>query len=157
MAMIRVVQQKHGGKICNTLWCFCLKTSRFGRGGLSCSLKLTIKSVHHAKFLGAQVVINYSSQDKFLLIIVLRHVFNFISEILFIMYNNDVELRLPCQEGALGKDSQLSLVKIRNSMTKASKRIKRSFLKEEKVDRGKRRKVFRRGGHSFLLWISKKL
>ena len=61
MAMIRVEHQKHGGKICNTLWCFCLRTSRFGRGGLSCSLKLTIKSVDHAKFLGAQVVINYSS------------------------------------------------------------------------------------------------
>ena len=61
MAMIRVVQQKHGGKICNTLWWFCLRTSRFGKGGLSCSLKLTIKSVDHAKFQGAQVVINYSS------------------------------------------------------------------------------------------------
>ena len=48
------------------------------------------------------------------------------------MHNNDVELRLPCQEGALGKASQLSLVKIRKSMTKASKRIKGSFLKEEK-------------------------
>ena len=61
MAMIRVVQQKHGGKLCNTLWCFCLRTSIFGRGGLSCSLKLTIKSVDHDKFLGDQVVINYSS------------------------------------------------------------------------------------------------
>ena len=30
-------------------------------GYVSCSLKLTIKSVDHAKFLGAQVVINYSS------------------------------------------------------------------------------------------------
>ena len=39
MTMIRVVQQKHGGKICNTLWCFCLRTSRFERGGLSCPLK----------------------------------------------------------------------------------------------------------------------
>ena len=38
-----------------------------------------------------------------MLIIVLRHVFSFISAILFIMHNNDVELRLPCQEGALGK------------------------------------------------------
>ena len=38
-----------------------LETSRFGRGGLSCSLKLTIKSFDHAQFLGAQVVINYSS------------------------------------------------------------------------------------------------
>ena len=68
-----------------------------------------------------------------MLIIVLRHVFNFISAILFIMHNNDVELRLPCQEGALGKASQLSLVKIRKSMTKARKRIKGSFLKEEKA------------------------
>ena len=32
----------------------------------------------------------------------------------------------------MGKASQLSLVKIRKSMTKASKRIKGSFLKEEK-------------------------
>ena len=71
------------------------------------------------------------------------------------MHNNDVELRL--QEGALGKASQLSLVKIRNSMTKASKRIKGSFLKAEKEDRGKSRKVFQRGGHSSLLWISEKL
>ena len=62
--------------------------------------------------------------------------------ILFIMHNNDVELRLPCQEGALGKASQLSLVKIINSMTKESKRIKGSFLKAEKADRGKSRKVF---------------
>ena len=68
-----------------------------------------------------------------MLIIVLRHVFNFISAILFTMHNNDVELRLRCQEGALGKASQLSLVKIRNSMTKASKRIKGSFLKAEKA------------------------
>ena len=60
------------------------------------------------------------------------------------MHNNDVELRLPCQEGALGKASQLSLVKIRNSMTKASKRIKGSFLKAEKAERGKSRKVFLR-------------
>ena len=67
------------------------------------------------------------------------------------MHNNDVELRLPCQEGALGKASQISLVKIRNSMTKASMRIKGSFLKEEKADRGKIRKVFQRGGHTFLL------
>ena len=43
MAMIRVVQQKHGGQICSTLWCFCLRTSRFGRGGLSCPLKVAIK------------------------------------------------------------------------------------------------------------------
>ena len=149
--MIRVVQQKHGGKICNTMWCFCLRTSRFGRGGLSCSLKLTIKSVDHAKFLWAQFVINYSSQDKFLLIIILRHVFNFISVILFIMHNNYVELRLPCQEGTLGKSSQLSWVKIRMSMTKASRRIKGSFLKAEKVDRCKIRKAFQRGGRSFLL------
>ena len=73
------------------------------------------------------------------------------------MHNNDVELRLPCQEGALGKASQLSLVKIRKSMTKESKRIKGSFLKVEKVDRGKSRKVFQRGGHSFLLWSSEKM
>ena len=45
------------------------------------------------------------------------------------MHNNDVELRLPCQEGALGKASQLALVKIRKSMTKANRRIKGSFLK----------------------------
>ena len=61
MAMIRVVQQKHGGKIFYTLWCFWFRTSRFGRGGLSCPLKLMIKSVDHAKFLGAQSDINYSS------------------------------------------------------------------------------------------------
>ena len=53
-------------------------------------------------------------------------------------------------EGALGKASKLSLVKIRKSMTKASRRIKGSFLKAEKVDMGKIRKVFQRGGHSFL-------
>ena len=64
-----------------------------------------------------------------MLIIVLRHVFNFISEILFIMQNNDVEFRLPCQEGALGKASQLALVKIRKSMTKSNRRVKGSFLK----------------------------
>ena len=34
MTMIRVVQQKHGGKICSIVWCFCLRTSRLGRGGL---------------------------------------------------------------------------------------------------------------------------
>ena len=73
------------------------------------------------------------------------------------MQKNDVELRLPCQEGALGKSSQLALVKIRKSMTKAKRRIKRSCLKAEKEDRGKSRKVFQRGGHSFLLWISEKL
>ena len=73
------------------------------------------------------------------------------------MHNNDVELRLPCQEGALGKASQISLVKIRKSMTKASRRIKGSFLKVEKVDKGKIRKVFQRGGRIFLLWRSKKL
>ena len=73
------------------------------------------------------------------------------------MHNNDVELRLPCQEGALGKASQLSLVKLIKSMKKANKRIKGSFLKEEKADRGKSRKVFQRGGHNFLLWSSEKL
>ena len=92
-----------------------------------------------------------------MLIIVLRHVFNFISAILFIMHSNDVELRLPCQEAALGKVSQLSLVKIRNSMTKVSKRIKGSFLKAEKADRGKSKKSFQRGGHIFLLWSSEKM
>ena len=92
-----------------------------------------------------------------MLIIVLRHVFNFISEILFIMHNNDVELRLPCQEGTMGKASQLALVKIRNSMTKERRRIKGSWLKSEKANRGKSKKVFQRGGHSFLLWISEKL
>ena len=91
-----------------------------------------------------------------MLIIVLGHVFNFILAILFIMHNNDVELRLPCQEGALGKASQLSLVKIRKSMTKTSTRIKGSFLKVEKADIGKIRKVFQMGGHSFLLWSSEK-
>ena len=69
------------------------------------------------------------------------------------MHNNDVELML-CQEGAFGKASHLSLVKIRNSMTKVSKRIKGSFLKVEKADIGKSRKVFQRGGRSFLLWSS---
>ena len=44
-----------------------------------------------------------------MLINFLRHVFNFISEILFIIPNNDVELRMPCQEGALGKASKLVL------------------------------------------------
>ena len=58
------------------------------------------------------------------------------------MHNNDVELRLPCQEGALGKASQLSLVKIRKCMTKERKRRKGSFLKAEKAKRGKIRKVF---------------
>ena len=59
----------------------------------------------------------------------LRHVFNFISAILFIMQNNDVELRLPCQEGTMGKASQLALVKIRKSMTKENRRINGSCLK----------------------------
>ena len=67
-----------------------------------------------------------------MLIVVLRHVFNFISAILIIMHNNDVELRLPCQEGIMGKASQLALVKIRKSMTKAKRRINGSFLKEVK-------------------------
>ena len=60
------------------------------------------------------------------------------------MHNNDVELRLPCREGAMGKACQLSLVKIRKSMTKARKRIKGSFLKEEKAERSKSRKIFLR-------------
>ena len=64
-----------------------------------------------------------------MLISVFRHVFNFISEILFIMHNNDVELRLSCQKGTLEKASQLALVKIRKSMTKANKRINGSCLK----------------------------
>ena len=46
------------------------------------------------------------------------------------MQNNDVELRFPCRECALGKASQLALVKIRKSMTKENRRIKGSFLKE---------------------------
>ena len=53
------------------------------------------------------------------------------------MHNNDVELRLPCQEGTMGKASQLALVKIRNSMTKSNRRINGSFLKSIKS-----RKVF---------------
>ena len=57
------------------------------------------------------------------------HVFNFISSILFIMHNNDVELRLPCQEATMGKASQIALVKITKSMTKANRRINGSFLK----------------------------
>ena len=40
------------------------------------------------------------------------------------------------------KASQLSLVKIRKSMTKESKRIKGSFLKVEKAERAKSGKVF---------------
>ena len=67
-----------------------------------------------------------------MLLIVLRHVFNFISAILFIMRNNDVELRIPCQEGTMGKASQLALVKIRKSMIKANRRINGSFLKAVK-------------------------
>ena len=55
------------------------------------------------------------------------------------------------------KDSQLALVKIRKSMTKASKRIKGIFIKAKKADIAKSRKVFQRGGHIFLLWSSKKL
>ena len=74
-----------------------------------------------------------------MLIIVLRHVFNFISTILFIMHNNDVELRMPCQEGTMGKDSQLALVKIRNSMKKPSRRIKGSFLKAGKFLKERKR------------------
>jgi len=67
------------------------------------------------------------------------------------MHNNDVELRLPCQEGALGKASKLSLVKIRKSMTKERKRIKGSFLKAEKAERGKSRKVIFKERKSFLM------
>ena len=44
------------------------------------------------------------------------------------MQNNDVELRLPCQERAVGKYSQLALVKIKKSMTKTNRRIKGSCL-----------------------------
>ena len=73
-----------------------------------------------------------------MLIIVFAHVFNFISAILFIMHNNDVELRLPCQEGTMGKASQHALVKIRKSMTKEKRRINGSCLKE--VKRRKREK-----------------
>ena len=58
---------------------------------------------------------------------------------------------------ALGKASQLSLVKIRKSITKARNRIKGSFLKIEKIDRGKRRKLFQRGRCNFLSWSSEKL
>ena len=64
-----------------------------------------------------------------MLIIFLRHVFNFISAILFIMQNNDVELRFPCQEGTMGIASQLAFVKIRKSMTKANRRIEGICLK----------------------------
>ena len=53
------------------------------------------------------------------------------------MHNNDLELRLPCKEGTRGKDSQIALVKIRKSMTKANRKINGSFLKEVKS-----RKVF---------------
>ena len=56
-----------------------------------------------------------------MLIIVLRHVFNFISAVLFIMHNNDVELRLPCQEGALGKASKISLDGKMETMQKKEK------------------------------------
>ena len=48
------------------------------------------------------------------------------------------------------KATQLALVKIRNSMTKESKRIKGSCLKEEKADIGKNRKDFE-GKKSFLM------
>ena len=57
-----------------------------------------------------------------MLIIVLRHAFNFISTILFIMHNNDVELRLPCQEGALGKASKLVLNGKMETMQKKEKK-----------------------------------
>ena len=50
----------------------------------------------------------------------------------YIMHNNDVELRLPCYEGTMGKVSQISLVIIRNSMTKENKRINGSCLKAVK-------------------------
>ena len=56
-----------------------------------------------------------------MLTIVLRHVFNFISAILFSMHNNDVELRLPCQEGALGKASKLALDGKMETMQKKEK------------------------------------
>ena len=48
------------------------------------------------------------------------------------MHNNDVELRLPCQEGTMAKASQLALVKVRKSMTKENMRINGSFLKAVK-------------------------
>ena len=64
-----------------------------------------------------------------MLIIVLKSVFNFISSILFIMHNNDVELRFPCQEGTMEKASQFALVKIRKYMTKENRRINGSCLK----------------------------
>ena len=62
------------------------------------------------------------------------------------MHNNDVKLRLPCQEGTMGKASQLALVKIRKTMTKANRRIKGSCLNVEKIDRGKSRKYFKGEG-----------
>ena len=77
-----------------------------------------------------------------MLIIVLRHVFNFISAILFIMHNNDVELRPPCQEGTMRKASQLALVKIRKSMTKENRRINGSCLKVVKSTKREKHESF---------------
>ena len=79
-----------------------------------------------------------------MLIIVLRHVFNFISAILFIMHNNDVELRFPCQEGTMGKSSQLALVKIRKYMTKENRIKNLSFLKSVKSRQREKQESFRR-------------
>ena len=59
--------------------------------------------------------------------------------------------------GCIGESWSTFLGKNKKSMTKASKRIKGIFLKEERVDIGKSRKVFQRGRFSFLLWSSEKL
>ena len=52
----------HDEQICNTLECFCLRTSGFGREGLSCPhIFGTLKVLTMIKFLGAQIEINYYS------------------------------------------------------------------------------------------------
>ena len=52
----------HDEQICITLECFCLRTSRFGRGGLSCPhIFGTLKVLTVIKFLGSQIEINYYS------------------------------------------------------------------------------------------------
>ena len=62
------------------------------------------------------------------------------------MKTNDVEIRLPCQEGALGKYSQLApLVKNKKFHDKSSRENKGKFPKSNiKEDIGKSRKFFLR-------------
>ena len=81
-----------------------------------------------------------------MLIIILRHVFNFISSFLLIIQLNDVEINFPSHEGTLGT-SQISLVKNKKLHDKSRQGNKGKLPKSSrKVDRGKSKKVLQREG-----------